>query len=99
MDGRRGRGKSVKISEMNWQQIESYLETDDRCVLPLGSTEQHAFISLATDSILAERVSSAAADPLRIPCVPRSAVRTDALLHGLSGHCHAVAGDLRECVN
>ncbi|MDE0899036.1 MAG: creatininase family protein [Longimicrobiales bacterium] len=60
----------MKISKMNWQQVESYLETDDRCVLPLGSTEQHAFISLATDSILAERVASAAADPLGIPVFP-----------------------------
>jgi len=60
----------MKISEMTWEQVETYLETDDRCVVPLGSTEQHAFISLATDSILAERVASDAAGPLGIPVFP-----------------------------
>ena len=29
----------MKISESNWFEIEEYLKTDDRCVLPLGSTE------------------------------------------------------------
>ena len=42
---------------MTWMQVEAYLETDDRCVVPLGSTEQHAYISLATDSTLADRVA------------------------------------------
>ena len=27
---------------MNWMQVEAYLDADDRCVLPIGSTEQHA---------------------------------------------------------
>jgi creatinine amidohydrolase len=60
----------VLISSMTWMQVEAYLQSDDRCVLPLGSTEQHAHISLATDSILAERVAAAAAEPLGIPVFP-----------------------------
>jgi creatinine amidohydrolase len=39
-------------------------------VLPLGSTEQHAYLSLATDAILAERVSVEAAEPLGVPVLP-----------------------------
>jgi creatinine amidohydrolase len=39
-------------------------------VLPLGSTEQHAYLSLATDAILAERVSVEAAQPLDVPVLP-----------------------------
>jgi creatinine amidohydrolase len=35
-------------------QIEAYLEGDDRAVLPIGSTEQHAYLSLSVDAILAE---------------------------------------------
>ena len=27
---------------MNWMQVQEYLKRDDRCILPLGSTEQHA---------------------------------------------------------
>lgn len=60
----------MKISEMTWMQVEAYLQSDDRCVLPLGSTEQHAYISLATDSILAERVAVEAAEPLGVPVFP-----------------------------
>jgi creatinine amidohydrolase len=60
----------MKISEMNWMQLEEYLAADDRCVLPLGSTEQHAFASLSTDSILAERIATDAAEPLGIPVFP-----------------------------
>jgi creatinine amidohydrolase len=51
-------------------QLEAYLERDDRIVLPLGSTEQHAYLSLATDNLLAERVSVEAAEPLGIPVLP-----------------------------
>jgi creatinine amidohydrolase len=60
----------VKISEMNWMQVEAYLKRDDRCLLPLGSTEQHAYLSLSVDSILAERVALEAAEPLGIPVFP-----------------------------
>lgn len=55
---------------MNWMQIEAQARRDDRCVLPLGCVEQHAYLSLATDAILAERVSVEAAEPLDIPVFP-----------------------------
>lgn len=55
---------------MTWMQVEAYLDRDDRCALPLGSTEQHAWLSLATDTTLAERVAAEAADPLGIPVFP-----------------------------
>ncbi len=51
-------------------QLAEYLERDDRIVLPLGSTEQHGYLSLETDNILAERVSSEAAEPLGVPVLP-----------------------------
>ena len=51
-------------------QLEDYLERDDRIVLPLGSTEQHAYLSLGTDAILAERVAVEAAEPLGVPVLP-----------------------------
>ena len=60
----------MQIQAMNWMQVEAYLKRDDRCVVPLGSTEQHAYLSLATDNILAERVALAAAEPLGIPVFP-----------------------------
>ncbi|MDP9309160.1 MAG: creatininase family protein, partial [Actinomycetota bacterium] len=57
----------MHVRELNWMQVEEYLERDDRIVLPLGSTEQHAYLSLETDNILAERVSVEAAEPLGVP--------------------------------
>ena len=60
----------MRISEMNWMMVEEYLKRDDRGVLPLGCTEQHAYLSLSTDSILAERLAIEAAEPLGIPVFP-----------------------------
>jgi creatinine amidohydrolase len=55
---------------MNWLQVEAYLQHDDRAVVPLGSTEQHAYLSLSVDSLLAERVALDAAEPLGVPVFP-----------------------------
>jgi hypothetical protein len=60
----------LRLFETNWMQIEEYLRRDDRIVLPTGSTEQHGFLSLGTDAILAERVAVEAAEPLGIPVLP-----------------------------
>jgi len=60
----------MKITDMNWMQVEEYLKGDDRAVLPIGSTEQHSYLSLATDNILSERVAIEAAEPLGVPVFP-----------------------------
>jgi creatinine amidohydrolase len=75
----------VRVADLNWMQLEAYLERDDRIVLPLGSTEQHAYLSLATDSILAERVAVEAAEPLGVPVLP-------ALAYGLTPYFAAYPG-------
>lgn len=60
----------MRISDLNWKQVEEYLDRDDRAVVPLGSTEQHALLSLSTDSILSERVATEAAEPLGVLVFP-----------------------------
>lgn len=60
----------MRITDMNWMQVEAYLKADDRCVVPLGSTEQHAYLSLSVDSLLAERVALEAAEPVGVPVFP-----------------------------
>jgi len=60
----------MRVHDLNWMQIEDYLSRDDRIVLPIGSTEQHAYLSLGTDCILAERVCLEAAEPLGVPVLP-----------------------------
>src|SRR4051794_14830928 len=51
-------------------QLEELLAREDRIVLPLGSTEQHAYLSLGTDAILSERLAVEAAEPLGVPVLP-----------------------------
>lgn len=60
----------MRVSDLTWMQIEARLEEDDRAVLPLGSVEQHGFLSMATDMILAERLAVEAAEPLGVPVFP-----------------------------
>jgi creatinine amidohydrolase len=60
----------MRIADMNWMQVEKYLENDNRCVLPVGSVEQHAQLSLCVDAILSERVAIEAAEPLQVPVYP-----------------------------
>ncbi len=77
----------MKIHEMNWLQVEDYLQHDDRAVLPLGSTEQHAYLSLGVDNILAERVATEAAEQLGIPVFPT-------LNYGLTPYFRAYPGSV-----
>ncbi len=39
----------MRFSELNWMDVESYLERDDRVMLVLGACEQHSALSLLTD--------------------------------------------------
>ena len=75
------------ISDMNWMQVETYLQHDDRAVLPLGSTEQHSHLRLTTDCILPERVAADAAAPLGIPVFP-------VLAYGVTPYFRAFPGSI-----
>lgn len=77
----------MRISEMNWMMVEEYLKRDDRAVLPLGCTEQHAYLSLSADSILAERLAAEAAEPLAVPVFP-------VLAYGLTPYFRAFPGTI-----
>jgi len=60
----------LRIADMNWMQVEEYLKTDDRAVVPIGSTEQHAYLSLMVDTLIPEKLAREAAQPLGIPVFP-----------------------------
>ena len=78
-------GVAMRVQDCNWMQLEEYLRDDDRIVLPLGSVEQHAYLSLAVDVILSERVSVEAAEPLGVPVLP-------ALPYGITPYFAAYPG-------
>lgn len=52
----------MRFEECNWMDIESYLKSDDRIILVIGACEQHAYLSLLTDTriplALADAVST-----------------------------------------
>jgi creatinine amidohydrolase len=77
----------MRISEMNWMMVEEYLARDDRGLLPLGSTEQHAYLSLSVDSILSERLAVEAAEPLGLPVFP-------VLAYGITPYFRAFPGTI-----
>ena len=60
----------MKVANMNWLDVEAVVKQDQRCILPIGSTEQHAQLSLCVDMILAEKMALDVAEPLNIPVFP-----------------------------
>ena len=61
----------MRIDQSHWMQVEAVLARgEDRAVLPLGSIEQHAYLSLATDAWLSAAVAQEAAAPLGVPVFP-----------------------------
>lgn len=75
----------MRIAEMNWMQVEEYLRRDDRVAVPLGSVEQHGYLSLAVDAILSERVAVEAADPLGVPVYPAQPYGVTPYFRGFPG--------------
>jgi creatinine amidohydrolase len=77
----------MRIADMNWMQVEARVKADDRCILPLGSTEQHGYLSLCVDMILAEKVALDAAEPLGVPVFP-------VMPYGLAPYFNAYPGSI-----
>lgn len=77
----------MKIADMNWMQVEKKLQQDRRAIVPVGSTEQHGYLRLTVDAILAERVSCEAAEPLGVPVFP-------VLSYGITPYFRAYPGTI-----
>lgn len=68
----------MRLEDLNWMDVERYLETDDRLMLVIGATEQHAYLSLLTDVRIPLALADAAsqqsgvlvAPPLNFGCSP-----------------------------
>ena len=39
----------MRLEDLNWMDVEKYLQNEDRLILVVGATEQHAYLSLLTD--------------------------------------------------
>ena len=47
------------LQDLNWMDVEAYLEQDNRIILITGATEQHAYLSLLTDILIPQRLAIA----------------------------------------
>jgi creatinine amidohydrolase len=63
--------QSIWLQENSWQDVVRYLESDDRIIMPVGSTEQHgAFAPLGTDTYTAVGIAEAAAHKAGVLTAP-----------------------------
>jgi creatinine amidohydrolase len=60
----------MRISDLNWFDVESYLEHDDRIMIVIGSCEQHGYLSLHTDTKIPLALADAAAQQTNILVAP-----------------------------
>ncbi len=76
----------MRSEELNWFDVENYLQQDDRLMLVLGACEQHAYLSLTTDVRIPLALADAAAGKTGVLVAPHGQLRRFALLPGLSRH-------------
>jgi creatinine amidohydrolase len=60
----------MRIEELNWMDVEKYLLQDDRLMLVVGATEQHGYLSLATDNNIPLAMADAASQKTGILVAP-----------------------------
>lgn len=69
----------MRFRDLNWIDIERYLQNDHRIILALGSTKQHAYLSLLTDTLIVEKIADAVAEREKVIVGP-------SLPFGISDH-------------
>lgn len=52
----------MRLQDLNWMDVQRYLESDDRIILITGATEQHGYLSLLTDVQIPQRIALAVAE-------------------------------------
>jgi len=60
----------MRFEELNWFDIENYLEGDDRLMLVLGACEQHGYLSLTTDALIPQALGDAASKQTGVLVAP-----------------------------
>lgn len=60
----------MRLEDLNWFDVQSYLENDDRLILVIGSCEQHAYLSLLTDVKIPLALAEAASQKASVLIAP-----------------------------
>ena len=64
----------MRISELNWMDVEEYLKSEDRIMVILGACEQHGFLSLQTDTRIPLALADAASLKTNVIIAPEVTV-------------------------
>jgi creatinine amidohydrolase len=60
----------MRLSDLNWFDVESYLQADDRIMLVIGSCEQHGYLSLLADTKIPLAIADAASQQTNVLVAP-----------------------------
>lgn len=60
----------MRFEELSWMDVEQYLTQDDRVLVVLGATEQHGYLSLATDVKIPMALADAASNQTGVLVAP-----------------------------
>ena len=60
----------MRLDELNWMDVEKYLQGDDRLIFVLGACEQHGYLSLLTDVKIPLALADAASQQAGILVAP-----------------------------
>ena len=60
----------MRYEDLNWLDVENYLETDDRLIIVFGSCEQHAYLSLLSDVKIPQALADAAGKDSKVLVAP-----------------------------
>ncbi len=50
----------MRLEDMNWMDVEAYLQGDDRIIVIIGACEQHGYLSLLSDTKIPQALADAA---------------------------------------
>jgi len=60
----------MRIEDLNWMDVESYLKKDDRLIFIIGATEEHGYLSLVSDVRIPQALADAAAQETGVLIAP-----------------------------
>ena len=60
----------MRFEDLNWMDVERYLQQDNRIILVTGTTRQHAYLSLSTDVLIPTKLALAVAEEEHVLVAP-----------------------------
>ncbi len=77
----------MRFEELNWMNVEEYLQKEDRVMVILGACEQHGYLSLLTDQKIPQEMADAASRESGVMVAP-------AIPFGVSPYFNAYPGTI-----